>query len=271
MNRSKLPNGTSELARLLAAAPTRRPLHRRLTSRIIGGEELTVTDPQTPVAPLSGMQTYSLPLGLNGIDRRQAISEKEMLLPPYVSICLIRGRRIQGTGFLVGGNRIVTAAHVIDGAMMRDVQFPGHPPFRVAGPFRVSDEFRQPGDAFDYGIIDIHPQFIANIPPLAFSSASNAALQRCSCEVAGYPLGRSSMMRYPPWPNPEPFTCEIEVTGRVIRHRLDTTEGQSGAPILAWTRPDRSDLRAIGIHTFGDGDGFPGLLNRGVALAAGVA
>lgn len=251
-------------------------LRGRRSVVIVGAEEeplpfvLPWASSGRPDPRLTNPQIESLPHHSAGIGRRERISAAEQMQLPYASICCITGGSSQGTGFLIEGGRIVTAAHVIKGAVSRTVSFPGSPSFDVSGSkMKPHEDYREEGDLHDVGIIHVDPVSIAGVVPLPTRTPNAALLAELSCEIAGYPIDLAEMTRYPKHGGGLPDTSdEITLSDGFVRHRLDTTRGQSGAPILARKLDGTGGCFVIGVHCFGEGNLQPGWLNRGVPMPA---
>jgi V8-like Glu-specific endopeptidase len=226
--------------------------------------------PTTTTAPVveTGFQVFSLPQHPGGIGRREIVPPNEVGAFPYGSICKIWSESVQGTGFLIEGNRILTAGHVLRSALSRGVYFSGHEPFRVTKPqIWVHPRHQVEGDLFDYGVITVHPQLVVTIPAIPIVAATTDVLRRVVCEIVGYAQDFVDMVRYPKHgANPVDPRLEIRVANGVLQHRFDTSQGESGAPILARAPQNPNQWFAIGIHTFGEGNQVPGWPNRGVAF-----
>lgn len=251
-------------------------LRGRRSVVVVGAE----VEPQPAVLPwassgpldprLTDPQIESLPHHSAGIGRRERISAAEQMQLPYASICCITGGSGQGTGFMIEGERIMTAAHVIKGAASRTISFPGSPSFEVTSAnMKPHDDYREEGDLHDVGIIHVDPASVVGVVPLPTRIPNAALLAKLSCEIAGYPIDFAEMTRYPKHGLGLPDTSgEIILSDGFVRHRLDTTRGQSGAPILARKLDGTGCCFVIGVHCFGEGNLQPGWLNRGVPMPA---
>lgn len=215
----------------------------------------------------------SLPHHSGGLGRRERVPTAELGTFPYASICRIWGDRRDGTGFLVEGGRILTAGHIVIGAQIRSVQFPGRAPFQVRGRQQIycHPQHRQDGDLFDYGIITPPANFLSGVAALPLIPPTDALLATILCEVAGYAQEFAGQLRYPPRRNPPVDTrAEVRLANGYIEHKFDTTSGQSGSPVLARTRQNPDQWFAIGMHIWGAGDLAPGFLNRALPVGGGL-
>lgn len=245
----------------------------RLPTRMLGvaAALLASRKPYLRLSEVRKLYPESMPHHTAGLGRREQIDARELSAFPYASICHIWGDRRNGTGFLVEDGRILTAGHIVYGANLRNIQFPGHSPFQVSGnaQIRCHPNFKQEGDLFDYGIITPPPQLIAGITALPMVKPDLNLLKNVLCEVAGYPQEINGMVRYPPHRTPPVDTrLELRLENGFLEHKFDTTPGQSGAPILGHTFSNPQQWFVIGMHIWGAGDLAPGYLNRALPISS---
>ena len=210
------------------------------------------------------------------VDTRQKVTLQDLRQMPNSAIGQITVRYPSGvvqigTGFLVTASVVLTAAHVLvspDHGRAGTVEFaPGcrdaaeTTPSRLkaqsvgANRYRVTDAWARGETALseDYGAIFLpDAQAFADcgtfvVPPVEDSFTNRYATSgRAGFMVAGYPaeklpgsqwLGKGALLHSPP---------------SVLKHVIDTTRGQSGAPLFAMIRDQASGKilpTAIGIHS----------------------
>lgn len=166
------------------------------------------------------------------------------------------GRTGRGTGWFIGGQTLVTAAHCLfsqeAGRARSIIVSPGYDrgitPF---GRFTAKGSFFNPdwGRSFD-PVLDFALLYIERNPGtgwFGFAAAADEQLQRVLVNVAGYPNDRVDTQWFD--------GGRLASADRFfLYHSIDTAEGQSGAPIF-WS--DRDQRIGLGIHTYGVGRGLP--------------
>lgn len=199
------------------------------------------------------------------------------------------GVQFGGTGFLIGRRTLVTAGHVLDdpqrGIAFRATVVPGRrlilgPPPRVDAPFgeasqigpdcfRISPRWANGKDTnFDYAAILLPQNIVFQdryglVAPVPYYSADDSVLLNKLVYNYGYPSNPipnnaegnamiAAIGGEPPemstmWMNAGPVT---DSTDYRLFYDLDTSEGQSGSPILYWDNGDKR-YYAVGIHTEG--------------------
>lgn len=182
------------------------------------------------------------------------------------------GRSDEGTGFLIGRRTVLTAGHCVfshahGGAAAAIRVTPGRDgdtePFGSVGAigFDSVDGWTQtqhPNPAFDYGVLFLPPDFI----PPAFGALScealpDASLSGLEAVIAGYPVEKRGALCW----NGGPIN---QVAPRFLGYPIDTTPGQSGAPV--WTARNRQ-ARVVGIHIKGIEGGNLGVRINNSVLA----
>lgn len=221
-----------------------------------------------PIAPV--LKTFRI-LGRQ-LDTRQIVDRPLWKQLPFSAIGIIvvefaGGRYFQGTGFLVAPNVVLTAAHVLHSpdfglALKASFKAACEPDAEASqlenSRLRVSKAWRS-GDfdiSADYGAMFLpDAKTFAACGVLEIESVMPSFLNRqardapTSFMVAGFPVSK-------------PADTMWQAAGSVafsppasVRHLIDTTPGQSGAPLLTaiidQTTAKRAPL-AIGIHSRGN-------------------
>ncbi len=213
-------------------------------------------------------QTESLADANTGLGRREYVPGSELGAMPYASICRIWSDTSEGSGFVAGPGLVLTAAHVLHNALSRTVTFADGLEFTVGSDsFAIHPSYQSEGDRFDIAAIRLDPHALAGRQPIAILTASDELTERSECEVAGYAAGFATMVRHrvSGARNAE-GEFAVRTSGGQVHHRIDTSRGQSGAPILVRPGNGSGTFAAIGVHTYGKGNMKPGLLNHGTAF-----
>lgn len=187
---------------------------------------------------------------------------------PYSAICklIIRfvhngvPRTFIGTGFFIGDNQILTAAHCIYdkayGGMISSIEvYPasdsqGNLPY---GSFKVTPQnvhvtskwiSSQPLDE-DFGLIVLDQAVGKKTGTLSLSANPTENLEQ-EVMIAGYPYqAGDKLSTLAPKKGYGRFESLNSSRSRIMYHAVDTQPGQSGSPIL------NANNEVIGIHTFG--------------------
>lgn len=188
---------------------------------------------------------------------------------PYSSICLIHSFRNAGetsavgggTGWLVSPNTVLTAAHVVydrkyfSGAtrpraggvqMWFGFNNDAEAPFGnvVSTKIFVPPAFRDYYDPdWDLALIKLDTRIGDRVGWFDVQSPPPAALKNKPVTVAGYPGEEDKRFR-----QYESEKSILDVSETRIYHSVDTTKGQSGAPLF---RPGGNRATAFGVHARG--------------------
>lgn len=207
-------------------------------------------------------------------DTRRFLSENEVRSFPYSAVCLIRATfrdgTFTGTGVLATPNMVVTAAHnLVRSQRASSVQliFGAHPQgsvaTRAANRIEIHPRYRSSVDPpeVDYGAV-FFSQAVTETKYVRFFPITDPQTYRAirnNIEVPGYPkLNGTAGVMY----TSRNRIHDVLVSGR-IEHQVDTSPGQSGAPLLGWF-PQASGPAVpavIGIHNQSDTSSLP--LNYG--------
>ena len=203
-----------------------------------------------------------------GTDDRTRILETT--LSPWRRICALEmegsnGAGFIGTGWLAGPRTIVTAGHCVHhpdmGGWARTIRVaPGRNgnelPFDqiTAKRFSSIDAWTGAHDPdFDYGCIHLDADLGETTGWFAIAALSDAELARRRVNISGYPgtpgFGREQWFH---------SNGVLRTTDRRVFYDVDTTAGQSGAPV--WIYLDGSDdPLVVSIHAYGVGGTPPSL------------
>lgn len=201
-----------------------------------------------------------------GVDNRTRIPTSIMNIFPFCSHGVVyctwpNGQRTYGTGWLFGPNDIATAAHVVyditlGGAPSSIRFYPG-----VNGPslgagydaknVSLSAEWQNgENPRYDYAVFEIN----SNIgDSRGFYGWSSSASVNNSVQVMGYPES------YELWADTRSV---VGVDSSFVYYDVDTTEGESGAPVY-----NTISQNVIAIHR----GGLDSTKNRGVRINAEIA
>ncbi len=211
-----------------------------------------------PIQPQGGVNLESV----IGLDERTRIVSTESL--PWKLVCALEidapNGSFVGTGWFAGPRTLVTAGHcVFDATQMggwaREIRVtPGRDRERAPFGVVVSRRFttvnawleRQDPD-FDIGAIHLDTPVFDEGDVFAVESMPDALLRDYLVNVSGYPFNPGGGQEL--WWARNRIS---EVTARRIFYDIDTSGGQSGAPVYiletATARPT-----VVGIHAYGEG------------------
>jgi len=237
---------------------------------------LATSDGDAPLrkgrAPEGKRSGYGLSTVLGSEDRVHITQTNAV---PWRLVCSLVGMRggrpiMVGTGALIGPRLVLTAGHNLDGRIEEMVIVPGRAggrePFGSQrlprSAFRMHpdwEDIRLRDPSRDAGAIVLDEPF----PKLknewfAIAAPPDDALSGWMLNIAGYP--RETPM------NPDAEGSELlfhsnavgEVKDRTLGYTVDTTVGQSGAPV--WVYPDDDLPTIVGIHAYGAPPRLGGLL-----------
>jgi V8-like Glu-specific endopeptidase len=220
---------------------------------------------------------------IDGENRKQIANPRQY---PFSAVCCLEMRRGSssqfsiGTGVLVGRNLVLTAGHnlihnpvvgqpdrvnVYPGRTGPNGKWPGVQAVAMPSQFWISDPWRTQKDkalarALDWGFIILNEPLYASAGSLGLIPWEKSRLLETSgFMVAGYPSSKVSDS-----PNrSNPFTLWYDVGkvsnvgDRTLLYGMDTSEGQSGAPLIAWdsSKTSTGNMICVGIHNY-DAGGF---------------
>ena len=211
-----------------------------------------------------------------GSDQRQAIANTREY--PFSSICSLEmrdgnrsGKYAVGTGCLLGPNLVLTAGHnlyhndVLQGAVQEVRIYPGRngkdnyinsEVVADRGRLWVPDgwwQYRQ--RAQDWGLILLQTDLRQQAGSLAAQAWEANRLYNTNFIVLGYPASGTSA--YPAFTQVYEIgkIVNVDTQAGTLQHTIDTTQGQSGAPVLAWdsSRTAEGRMVCVGIHNYGQG------------------
>jgi len=242
--------------------------------------ELSQVDPSDPVL---GFPPDARPKSVFGPDERELV--RNVLMPPFRWVAQVfgyprrdrRGTYSVGSGFVIGSRTILTAAHNLwaDGQRVSHcLVFPGVDGDRSTprlGVYSASVTFphrryeHAGDDLYDVAVLVLDHALPADLIPPAYGflrwmTINPDLLQGAVGMVSGYP---KDVPRQPPVPNfvqaHQYYDYDELISSRgLVFYKIDTTEGQSGSPLLVKVpTPNGNRLRAVGIHSNGRMDPFP--------------
>lgn len=179
---------------------------------------------------------------------------------PWSALCRINttlhdGRTIAGTGFFIGPKCVLTAGHVIidiqSGALPKTISVtPGkngaRRPFGDYMTVRwvAPETFVQKQDRdHDLAVLFLEGNPGDRVGYFGFGAFENQDLDKVLVNVAGYPNNLGEFL----------YTAHgriLATTSTALIHAVDTTAGQSGAPVFY--RDDSGQRVVLGIHAYGD-------------------
>lgn len=222
---------------------------------------------------------------INGDDREAVI---DLSVRPHAATCLIQTRYDRyagvvgfGTGFLVGPGRLATAAHVlwnnVDGRTKQTKRLPDTiEVFLGEGLFASNPQLTwtlRP----DPGNNPAHPDFVAGNRDSDVAKLTIPDTSRAPLAMLGFPanLAAGEAVAVGGYPTQKQPFGHYESTGPlatlnvpVFQHQVDTTHGQSGAPVRVQRNGGWS---VIGVHLGDDAVSAGGApMNRALALTPAI-
>ncbi len=207
---------------------------------------------------------------VNPTDGRTVVQNTRMF--PYSAIVELEVffglRSYTSTGFFISNDVVATAAHCIykkDLGWATNVTVrPGRNgtmslPYGLATAQALSisiQYYEEPGNAnFDWGAIKLNPGIIGNPGHFSLTTVSaSTSLSDITARISGYPGDMVSDI-FTDHKQYEMVGTGCTYSGTQLCYKIDTSSGQSGAPIL------NMNNQVIGIHTNGDS-----LYNKGVRM-----
>lgn len=163
-----------------------------------------------------------------------------------------------GTGTLLGGRHVLTAAHVLyledEGGRAVSARFyPGKngvlDPFGGYDmtSFNIDDEYPQKSEFadYDYALITLSEEVFPGFANFRLRNVGDDGLENLDVEISGYPMDKPLGTL---WTASGKLTA---VTARTLRYRISTTAGQSGSAV-AFFGGESWDI--VGIHSGESGD-----------------
>jgi glutamyl endopeptidase len=201
---------------------------------------------------------------------------------PYSAVCYLvseftlqNGRTIGalGTGWIIGRRTVITAGHCvyahddpklgpISAFADRVAVYPAcdgaHRPYE----FLVTSEslqttqgwVEQQSEAADYAAIIVNQDLPEEVGVFGYGPDLDASLRDGPFRVTGYPGELEGDEAATQWEHAG--TVRVSQNGRRLLYAIDTTPGQSGAPVHFINRsadPAERFAVAVGIHNYGDG------------------
>jgi V8-like Glu-specific endopeptidase len=212
---------------------------------------------QTPIrSPSSVFESL-----IGDLDRRKQILETDET--PWKMICALdiagkNGAQMVGTGWFAGPRTVITAGHcVFDpielGGWATEIRvMPGRSGDTMLGnvratKFSTTDRWLQAQERdYDYGVIHLDTDLGAASGSFGLGVLPDAELTTLRVNVAGYPVTPGNGER-------QYFHANRikAVTARRIFYDVDTTPGESGAPVWAYPDGDKTKPIVVGIHAYG--------------------
>ncbi len=206
-------------------------------------------------------------------ERQQIVNTAEY---PFSSICSLEmrdgsqsGKFAVGTGCLLGPNLVLTAGHnlynndVLRGSVKEVRVYAGR---NGRDSYIASEVISDPGRlwvpegwwkyrdrAQDWGLILLQNDLRQRAGSLGAQAWEADRLYNTSFTVLGYPASGSSA--FPPFSQVYEIgkIVSVNMSAGTLQHTIDTTRGQSGAPLLAWdsSRTSEGRMVCVGIHNHG--------------------
>lgn len=209
-----------------------------------------------PRNPLDRLTTKSI----FGSDRREIVDDTTD--DPYNSICYLEAEFKRsdgaivtklGTAWVAEHNVVVTAGHCIYdedyGWAKSAIIIPGkdgdYEPYDTvhAYKFYVPDEYYDDQDEYyDYGVIQLKEDVDSDCKSLITASSKSFLNGDYLLKIGGYPEadGYGEYRQY------EAFGDPYSYNSKIIKYKIDTDEGQSGAPVLI--QKSNGKYRVVGTH-----------------------
>ena len=226
--------------------------------------KLTMPRPSSP--DLLELDHFGIAETVDGIDDRVRIDDTD--LAPWRMICSLilifpSGRQGIGTGWLAAPNIVVTAGHNLLhptlGWVEKVIAIPGrdltHEPFgsQTATEVSVAKEWNESFDAeSDIGVIWLPEPFVPHPGHFSVAVLNDHGLLYQNVHLAGYP----KLVEIKGVPDPmgrilyHHYNQVSSVTPDLIYYSIDTSGGNSGAPVWIQDGPGRPPL-LVGVHAYG--------------------
>jgi glutamyl endopeptidase len=236
---------------IVDASPGRDDKASRAAQFLVTGKQ------QTPIRP-PGSVFESL---IGDIDRRKQILETDET--PWKMICALdivgaNGAQMVGTGWFAGPRTVITAGHCVfepielGGWAVEIRVMPGRSGNTMLGTvlakrFSTTDRWHEAQERdFDYGVIHLDADLGAASGSFGLGVLPDAELTGLRVNVAGYPVTPGNGER-------QYFHANRirAVTARRIFYDVDTTPGESGAPVWMYPDGDTTKPIVVGIHAYG--------------------
>ena len=180
---------------------------------------------------------------------------------PYDSVACLKmhmknGKRYRGTGWLAGPKTIITAGHNVysrrKGGWADLIEvIPGRDGRQKlsqksrSNRFRALDAWIEDRDPdFDIGVIQLNNSFQRTFKQKQFKSVDDDQLEKQRVQIVGYPQDKDA--------GEKQYTHTSYVKGveeNRIYYDVDTSQGQSGAPIWLKGETEEDDL-VVGVHAY---------------------
>jgi len=250
--------------------------------RLVSGESdrggLTPDDAARSVLPelRSLLDTQPGTRKVHDGDQRIRINRQSITKYPYRAVCLLIMRRggqmAMGTGWLAGPDLLVTAGHnlfandVLKNGWVEQVEvyasrdgdvFFAMDVITKRKQMLVSDAWlnqTQERDLLDYGAIRLNKRWGDDLGWFQLEAWKASALRSKALKVnlVGYPTHNEvegqQIPKFTMWGQ----IGKISFVGeKTLRYRIDSTGGQSGSPIIAWSADSTKGFVCVGIHNKG--------------------
>ena len=203
---------------------------------------------------------------------------------PFSAVCSLemrRGNKVSvGPGWLVGRNLVLTAGHnlvhnpvvgqptqvgIYPGRNGRNGKWPGVHEIAVPSQFLISEPWRASQDkTLDWAMIALNNPLSQRAGSFALRPWEKSKLLKMTgFLVSGYPASKTFGRKIEPYTQWYDVGRLAQVGDRTLLYQMDTTEGQSGAPLIAWdddrsaNRTAKDNYVCVGIHNW-----FVGNLNQ---------
>ena len=203
-------------------------------------------------------------------DRRRVTSFTTITDYPWNTICyldfMIAGSSYRGSGMLIAPYCVLTCGHNVwdqdlqlasNNMKVTPAQYQEYQGATIYEPYGTVDVCdlssntayidHDGGFEYDYGVVNLGRRFsgISTFMPIEYDATPTAV------NVAGYPgelQGESSS--YDMWHDYDSVTGYEGINNRIMLHAVDTSGGQSGAPVWRYSE-ETGSRRLVGIHVYG--------------------